>query len=222
MSYLHNIFLNNYSYVIFTSYFLLSNLAISELLGKNDIFKIKMSTFTKVGFLISFLMLAFVEELIFRKYLAELFINYLSEDNTHIITSTLFALIHLTNIFVFEKEFGIKIYLSLFLQLTRTFILGMYLSILHKNLFYSTITHFIFNISQFIISYNYTPSEKLEKINNKRKYLRNMFYLPVRRHSFSGNNINDNIQKDIKIVYLDKHESIAKMHEFDFVYKKYI
>lgn len=221
MSYLHNIFLNNYSYIIFTSYIVLSNIAITELLAKNYIYKQKMSTFAIVGIVLGFFMIAFIEELIFRKYLTELIIDYFSEDTTHIITSILFGLIHLTNIFLYEEFLGIKIYLSLFLQLTRTFILGVYLSLLYKNLFYSTIAHFIFNISQLVISYNYTPTENLEKIIKKKPYLINIFNLPVRRHSFSGNDVNDKILRDFKSINLDKHESIARMHEFEFVYKKH-
>ena len=225
MSYLNTLFLNNTSYIIFFAYMIFTNILVSKLLGIQNsplrsIIK-NSSAFMKIGIFITLFLLAFIEEVVFRKYLNELLTDYFNQDFVHIITSLSFALIHITNIFLFEKELGLKIYVSLFVQITRTFILGMYLSLLYKNILYSTIFHLAFNLSQLLINWDFTK-QKQERIigidmsnpNNR------VVFVPKRRHSISGQ-FKDKRNNCMTIVNFIKNQDIGKMHDIKFLYKKH-
>ena len=107
-----------------------------------------------------------IEEILFRDFLRRYMLLYLNINNTNILNSLLFSLLHITNIMLIRIN-----YKCLFSQLIFTFILGYILN-LTGNIFVSMALHITCNsfgiLGVFLLSY-YFDDVKDVKINERQK-----------------------------------------------------
>jgi hypothetical protein len=124
------------------------------------------STLTIFGGLL-ILLLIVNEEIVFRQYIYNNLLYYFSNDMSIIISSLLFACVHMFNIDLFD--FNITVLFSVVNQIFRTFILGIYICLITDKLYYQIMIHFIFNIVSLafiFISITYFCNEKNDEIDD--------------------------------------------------------